>query len=156
MNLVDSFRPAVEELEREFGDALVAVALFGSTARHEARPRSDLDFLVVLSDTTRGLDRRSQVYRCIHRVVTADGVSRDITVLDWDEGLITNDDAEVTPLILNVAADAIILYDRRGELLSFVTRVKKIIELAGLERYPVKGGKYGWKSKDGIMREVEA
>jgi hypothetical protein len=145
----------VDELQREFKDGLVAVALFGSTARGEAKPRSDLDFLVVLSGG-RGADRRAKVYRCIHTAVTADGVSRDITLLDMDEAFLLDQDAEITPLILNVVADAVILYDPKGELVSFVNRVKKIIQLAGLERYAVKGGKYGWKAKDGILQKVEA
>jgi predicted nucleotidyltransferase len=155
MNVLSPFHSAVEELRREFKGGLIAVALFGSRARGEAKPTSDLDFLVILYGIPTGLDRRIQVYRCIHRAVTADGVPRDVTVLDIDERFILDEDAEITPLILNVVADAVILYDPKGELHSFVNRVKKIIQLAGLERYVVKGGKYGWKPKDGILRKVE-
>ena len=96
-----------------------------------------------------------RVYQCIHRIVTADGVSRDLTVLDWDESFITKDNAEVTPLLLNIAADAIILYDPNRLIRSFLDKVKKIIDLAGLERYKVPTGEYGWKPKDGVLRAVE-
>ena len=53
-------------------------------------------------------------------------------------------------------AEAVILYDTKRELLSFVNRIKRIIELGGLGRYAVKGGKCGWKPRDGILRKVEA
>ena len=104
MVLSSSFDPVVTELKKEFDDNLVAVALFGSVARGEAKSRSDLDFLVILTDKTRDRDRLCRVYQCIHRIVTADGVSRDVTVLDRDEDFIVSNETEVTPLILNIAA----------------------------------------------------
>lgn len=156
LDVLNTFQSVVAALGQEFQRDLVAVALFGSTARREAGPRSDLDFLVVLSHVPRGIERRSHVYQSIHKAVAVDGVSRDVTVLDVDERYIVNEEAVVTPLILNVAADAVILYDPKGELLSFVNRVKRIVEVAGLERYSVGGGKYGWKPRDGLLREVEA
>jgi predicted nucleotidyltransferase len=156
MKVFNPFHSVVEELLRQFNGNVIAVALFGSTARGEAKPTSDLDFLVVLSGSPASPDRRSQVYRCIHNAVTSDGVSRDVTALDMDEKSILDEDAEITPLMLNVVADAVILYDPKGELRSFVDRVKKVIQLAGLERYAVRDGKYGWKPKDGILRKVEA
>ena len=155
MVLSSSFDPVVTELKKEFDDNLVAVALFGSVARGEAKPRSDLDFLVILTDKTRDRDRLCRVYQCIHRIVTADGVSRDVTVLESDEDFIVSNDTEVTPLILNIAADAIILHDPKHKLSSFIDKVKKIIDLAGLERYKVETGEYGWKPKDGVLHEVE-
>jgi uncharacterized protein len=37
-------------LEQEYGDRLVPVVLFGSQARGDAEPESDIDVMVVLSD----------------------------------------------------------------------------------------------------------
>lgn len=156
MSRSGSFESVVGGLKREFGECLVAVALFGSTAREEAGAESDLDFLVVLRGVPKDVERRSRVYKCIHRVVTADGVARDVTVLDLDEGFIVDGDVEITPLILNVAADAIVLYDPDEKLRVFFDRVKKIVELAGLQRYSTKDGKHGWRPKDGVLRRVEA
>ena len=134
-------------LRQKFSDHLLAVALFGSAARCEADERSDLDFLVVLRGIPKDLQRRYEVYKPIHEAVT---------VIDLDEELITNKDVEVTPLMLNIASDAVILYDPEGKLASFVEHVLKLIQVAGLERYRTRDGKYGWKPKDGVLRAVEA
>ncbi len=147
----------IENLGNRFSDRLVAVALFGSAARNEAKERSDLDFLVVLRGIPKTLQRRYQVYKPIHDTLTAQSShTRDITVIDLDEDFITNEDAEITSLMLNIATDAAILYDPEGKLASFLERVRRLIRAAGLERYRTKDGRYGWKPKDGVLRAVEA
>ena len=147
----------VKNLRGRFSDHLVAVALFGSAARGEAVERSDLDFLVVLRGIPKSLERRYQVYKPIHDAVAMQSRQvRDTTVIDLDEEFIKDEDVEITPMMLNIAADAIILYDPEGRLASFIERVRRLIQVAGLERYRTKDGKYGWKPRDGVLRAVEA
>jgi predicted nucleotidyltransferase len=146
----------VGKLNEKFGDNLAAVALFGSAARCEADERSDLDFLVVLRGIPKGLQRRYEVYEPIHEAVTMQSRQTDVTVIDLDEEFIMNTDVEITPLMLNIASDALILYDPEGKLASFVEHVLKLIQVAGLERYRTRDGKYGWKPKYGVLRAVEA
>lgn len=156
--LVSTLSQAViKNLHDKFADHLVAVALFGSAARGEAGERSDLDFLVVLRGIPKTLQRRYEVYKPIHDTVTTQsGRTRDVTVIDLDEEFIDNDDVEITSLMLNIASDANIIYDPDGKLASFLSRVRKLIDAAGLERYRTGDGKYGWKPKDGVLRAVEA
>lgn len=150
-------RGVVENLRDRFSDHLVAVALFGSAARGEAGERSDLDFLVVLRGIPKSLQRRYQVYKPIHDAVALQSRQvRDTTVIDLDEEFIKDEDVEITPMMLNIAADAIMLYDPEGRLASFIERVRRLIQVAGLERYRTKDGKYGWKPRDGVLRAVEA
>jgi len=146
----------VKKLRERFADNLVAVALFGSAARGEAGQRSDLDFLVVLCGIPKTLQRRYEVYKPIHDAVAQFGPARDVTVIDLDEEFITDQDVEITSLMLNVTADASILYDRDGKLASFFGHVRRLVDAAGLERYRTKEGKYGWKPRDGVLRAVEA
>ncbi len=147
----------VENLRKRFSDSLVAVALFGSAARNEAKERSDFDFLVILRGIPKSLERRYQVYRPIHDALTAQSSrTTDITVIDLDEEFITDENAEITSLMLNIASDAAILYDPEGKLASFLEGVRRLIRAAGLERYRTKDGKYGWKPKEGVLRPVEA
>ena len=147
----------VKNLRGRFSDHLVAVGLFGSAARGEAVERSDLDFLVVLRGIPKSMERRYQVYKPIHdAVATQSRQVRDTTVIELDEEFIKDEDVEITPMMLNIAADAIILYDPEGRLASFIERVRRLIQVAGLERYRTKDGKYGWKPRDGVLRAVEA
>lgn len=147
----------INNLHDKFVDHLVAVALFGSAARGEAGERSDLDFLVVLRGIPKTLQRRYEVYKPIHDAVIAQsGRTSDVTVIDLDEEFIENDDVEITSLMLNIAFDANVIYDPDGKLATFLARVRKLIDAAGLERYRTRDGKYGWKPKDGVLRAVEA
>lgn len=146
----------VQELRGKFREHLVAVALFGSAARGESGPRSDLDFLVVLRGVPKTIERRYEVYKPIHSAITSHyRQARDVTVLDIDEEFIEDTDTEVTSLILNVSSDAVILFDPSGKLATFLDSVRKLIEAAGLERYRTKDGKYGWKPKSGRLQTVE-
>jgi predicted nucleotidyltransferase len=136
---------------------LVAVALFGSAAREEATEGSDLDFLVVLRGVPKSLERRYEVYRPIRDALTMQSRKiRGITAIDLDEEFINDEDAEVTPLMLNIASDAAILYDPEGELSTFLRRVRRLIKVAGLQRYRTRDGKYGWRPKQGILQIIEA
>lgn len=155
--MISLSQAVVERLREEFSDHLVAVALFGSAARDEVAERSDLDFLVVLRGIPKSLERRYRVYKPIYDVVTRQqGRVRDVTLMDLDEEFIKNEDAEITSLMLNIASDAVILYDPERELASFFERVRRLIKVAGLERYETKEGKYGWKPRHRVLRTVEA
>jgi len=148
---------AVKKLRDRFNDKLVAVALFGSAARGEAGGRSDLDFLVVLRGLPWSLSRRYLAYRPIYEAVNLQAEkTADVTVIDVDEEFITDEKAEITSLMLNIAWDAIILYDPENKLSSFLNRVRRLVEAAGLERYRTPEGKYGWKPKCGRLQPVEA
>jgi len=147
----------VDRLRERFSGHLVAVALFGSAARGEAAEGSDLDFLVVLRGVPKSLERRYEVYRPIRDALTMKSRKvRDITALDIDEEFINDENAEITPLMLNIASDASILYDPKGQLASFLQRIQRLIEVGGLERYRTKDGKYGWRPKQRLPQIVEA
>lgn len=146
----------VQSLQAKFRDHLVAVALFGSAARGETDPRSDLDFLVVLRGIPKTLERRYEVYKPIHDAITSQHRQvKDVTVIDIDEEYINDENAEISSLMLNIISDAVILHDPSGKLATFVNEGRRLIETAGLERYKTKDGKYGWKSKNGRIRAVE-
>jgi len=146
----------VQSLQAKFRDHLVAVALFGSAARGEADPRSDLDFLVVLRGIPKTLERRYEVYKPIHDAITSNhGRVEDVTVIDIDEEYINDVNAEINSLMLNIISDAVILHDPSGKLAAFINDGRRLIETAGLVRYKTKEGKYGWKSMSGRIRAVE-
>lgn len=134
---------ASEELEKVFGEEFVGLALFGSWARGEAEKDSDVDVLVLLK-SMKGLRVRSKIYKAITRIV-----GRPLTIVDVRVGEVTSEDLEVTPLLLNILYDAIIVFDREGVLKELVEKVNKLITKAKLVRYKTPNGKYGWKRVDG-------
>lgn len=102
-----------------YGDRVRSVCLFGSLARGEAGPESDVDVLAVVDglpedagsryEETSGLRmelRRTEAYNKLKR----DGKPRLIS-----EVYLTPDEVEKhPPILLDVVEDGIILYDKGG------------------------------------------
>ncbi len=83
------------------------VILFGSHARGQARPDSDVDLLVVLED---GTDRRQKAV-AIRRALKHFPLSKDIIVTTPDE--IARRGALVGPVLRPALRDGVVLYERR-------------------------------------------
>jgi len=108
-----SVAPAyVETLKRERGASLLAAVLFGSVARGEAGPFSDIDLLLVLKDLPPGRLARQKVleqadcYIDPHlQALRKGGIFTDISpVLKTPE-----EASRIVPLYLDMVEDAIIL-----------------------------------------------
>ena len=129
-------------LER-FGEDLVAVVLFGSYARGETIEGSDLDLFVVVKDLPDGImERRFLVYDSL--TLLRRELKVDISVFEAEPEEI---DGAITPLLLNIAHDGIVLYDREGAVSSFLRKVVEAAGKAELVRYRTTDGKYGWKPR---------
>ncbi len=145
-NFTEIRKIAVNCLVGELGEKFLGLALFGSVARGEGNERSDLDFFVV----TRGVEgdreqRRRRMYRILSPVNRR--FRRDVSVFTLEESEIT----DVTPLLINIAHDAVILFDPEGYLEKLFERVKEAVRRAGLVPYRTRDGKIGWKP----VRELE-
>ena len=90
------------------------------------------------------MEIRSAIYRIIAR-----HVKRALTLVDVRLDEITGDDVVLTPLLINVVADAVVVWDPSGVLSEFVEKGRELIRKAGLVRYRTPDGKYGWKREDG-------
>lgn len=137
---------AVESLQNRFGEDLEAVVLFGSSARGEAVELSDLDFFVVVHGLPEEpVKRRFVVYDAMTPV--SKEFKRDVSVIEIEADEIGK---QITPMLINIAHDGIILYDRTGRVGDLLRRVNKAVERAGLVRYRTSDGKYGWKPKQAL------
>ena len=127
-------------LSRLVGSSFVAVLLFGSLARCEAGDRSDVDLLVLHT----GLNRIDSVRRRRAVYLAVSALLRDypLTVIDMDINEFLNPGI-ITPLLLNIYWDAVVLLDRTGKLSEFLERVRRRIVESGLRR--VRDGRaYYW------------
>ena len=138
-------RDPVGELRRRLGDLpgyVKAVLLFGSLARGEAGERSDVDLLVLHSGAPvrDPVERRRLLYKLVAERL--EGAFEAVTLVDMDLERFLKPET-VTPLLLNIYADALVVIDRVGSLEEFLQRVRRRIGELGLTR--VKDGKaYYW------------
>jgi hypothetical protein len=132
--VAERYASALQDL---LGDALVAVVLFGSAARGEAKAISDIDLLVVADDLpARRLARHERV-RPADEAVQADlaglrktGIFVDLHVLLKTPG----EAAGLRPLYLDLVEDAVILYDRGGFFAGVLARLRASLDRLGARR----------------------
>ena len=118
------------------GQRLVGLAMFGSRARGDARPDSDLDLLLIADGLPRDLfDRASVVQAPPLRV---DDPSVSVRALSPEEY-----ERDIAPIDLDIGMDAVVLHDRDGYLADRLALVRERIEQAGLVRAPDLS--WGWR-----------
>ena len=127
----------VDRYVKALGDNLVALAFFGSCARGEGTEASDIDVLLIAEELPRHPWERG---RLIYRPIKEPSWGR-IAVLARTVEEFT---ADVSPLHLDLAEDAIIIYDPQGFLTAKLDRVQELIEEAGLVRERTSGGLVWW------------
>lgn len=130
----------IERIRSEFGKVLVGIVLFGSEARGEATPSSDIDLLLVLKSSVE-LDR--EFY------------------LRWDRAFQNKEDRRFSPhfsrlplevsavgsLWLEAALDGILLWGHRREVSHFLSNLRHAMVEGMFQRKTVKGQAY-WVRND--------
>ncbi len=135
-------RSLVSAFLKVFGSKLVSLVLYGSYARCEPRPDSDIDVLVVLEKL---LEDRFQLH------VLLDEVEKNLIeafeklgelgytpvlspiILDRERAM------RFRPLYIDIVFDAVILYDKDFFMKSILEKVRRKLEALGARR--VKIGK---------------
>ena len=124
-------------LEEHLGDRLVSVVLFGSVARGEAGPNSDLDLLIVAEDLPPGRFARLRLLEAADRAFEPElealrgrGVHTRLSRV-----IKTRAEARRTvPLYLDMVEDARLLYDRDGFFAGVLARLRRRLAELGAER----------------------
>lgn len=124
---------AIEHL----GQELTSVVLYGSVARCEARPDSDIDLLVIVRDLPKGAFRRRQLLEPVRERLLP-----ELETL-WEKGIYT-DFAEVIKteaearrfhlLYLDIMEDGILLHDRDGFFAGVLERLRVQLAKLGAQR----------------------
>ncbi len=126
-----------ELLRGALGENLVSVVLFGSVARGEAGPDSDIDLLVVCETFPAGrfarlrmLEPADQAFETELERLQAQGVRTRLSLV-----LKTRDEAtRVVPLYLDLVEDARLLHDRDGFFTGVLKRLRSALTQNGAER----------------------
>ena len=139
---------AVDAWTRALGDRLVSVVLFGSVARGESRPSSDIDLLVVARGFPRALrDRRAEL------LAAWDAIRPGCRLADVEWNLVTKTPEEArhhSPLYLDMVEDAVLLVDRDGFFAAVLGSLAERMRALGSRRVRLPDGSWYWDLKPGM------
>jgi len=112
---------------------VMSVVMFGSRARGESGERSDVDLLVLLEncEVEDPVARRRLLYMLIRKALG--GEFEGLTVVDVELERFLKPE-EVSPLLLNVYWDGVVVYDKTGSLCDFLQEARERIVKSGLKR----------------------
>jgi predicted nucleotidyltransferase len=153
MNLLERYDRLLERLigglHAEYGDRLIAVAVFGSVGRRTPREDSDVDVLVVARDLPDGrFSRVAEFERVEARLETALREVHPDGVPVWLSPVFKTP-AEVSqgsPLFLDMVDDARLLFDRDGFLARELARLRARLQALGARRRWL-GNAWYWELK---------
>jgi uncharacterized protein len=138
----------VAEYRAAIGDDLVAIALFGSVARGQARPDSDLDLYVVTRRSILGDARLHAMWGRIdasreYQALVAVGYRPTPSSVPH-----TVDDLARHPwILLDIAHHGIVLYDPESVLARELDAVRRRIAELGSRRIELPDGSWYWDLK---------
>jgi len=153
--LLDKF---VARLQETFGDNLVSAVLYGSVARGDFKPRSDIDLLVVFESLPlRWPERRDLVYNVAYAVEEEIPQQRDAGQCHHFGLLIkTREQAQYTqPYYLDMTTDARLLYDKGDFFKGVLDRLRARMKELGSKKIYLNERQWYWVLKPGnVFGEV--
>jgi predicted nucleotidyltransferase len=136
---------ATDRWMADLGDRLLSLVLFGSVARREAKPTSDIDLVVVVEGLPRRLaDRRRPLLDSWERVRAA----RALPPVEWN--LVVKSPAEAqyhSPLYLDIVEDGILIVDRGGLFAVVLGAMRERMRVLRSRRVYLPDGNWYWDLK---------
>lgn len=136
---------AAETWTADLGDRLVSIVLFGSVARRQARPTSDIDLVLVAEGLPRGMaDRRRSFLESWERARAA----RSLPSVQWN--LVTKSTGEArvhSPLYLDIVEEGIVILDRDGFFADVLAGMRERMRALGSRRVFLDDGTWYWDLK---------
>jgi len=119
------------------GDNLTSVVLFGSVARGEAQPNSDIDLLVICRELPTGVFRRGEILEPVREKLQSEleNLWEQAYYTDFTEVIRTESEAKRMRLLyLDMTEEALILFDRDGFFAKLLTQVRTQLRKLGAQR----------------------
>jgi hypothetical protein len=145
--------------EGYFGDRLVSICFFGSVARGDATPESDVDVLVVAENLPRDIGFRARQTQFIrdkirgseaHRKLRLEGRNAFIS-----EILLSPEEVKThPPILLDITDDGLIMYDRNSFLESVLADIRLRLKDLGGRKVKARRGHYWILKPDADPNEV--
>lgn len=136
---------AVPLWSEQLGEALVSIVLYGSVARGDAEPRSDIDLLFVVDDAPSSHTARREP---LLRAWEQHRHTRALPTVTWSFIVKTRDEARVhSPLYLDMVEDAVLLLDREGFFESVLEEMRDRMRQLGSRRVHLPDGSWYWDLK---------
>jgi len=124
---------------------LVSIVLFGSVARRQARPTSDIDVLLVADGLPRSRAERRQPFLDAWEAAR---VARGLPSIEWNVIVKTPDEATYrSPLYLDMTEDAILVHDRDGFFEKVLAGMRERMRELGSRRVHLPDGSWYWDLK---------
>jgi len=129
----------------DLGERLVSLVLFGSVARGQARPTSDIDLLVVAKGLPWSLaDRRRPLLAAWERARAAEGLAP----VSWN--LVTKSPEEArahSPLYLDIVEEGLLILDQGGFFQAVLAGMRARMRALGSRRIHLDDGSWYWDLK---------
>ncbi len=142
----------VNNLLKEFKDKIISIAVFGSVARGDFKPTSDIDLIIIMKKPLpKSRMKRHKLISNILDKIEDDRVKLARKGIYTAISPIILDDEEAKyfrPLYLDLTQDAIIIYDKQNLLHKILQKLKQLIqEYEGERRW--LGKQWYWIFKKG-------
>lgn len=142
-------KQAVAALQAALGDRLMAVVLFGSRARGDARETSDWDLLVIAEGLPEKMFER---HLFLKGLLPSDCRGAISLLAKTPEEF----ESHLASLYLDIALDGQILYDPRGYAHQRLASLRRLISKAGLYRERTEAGDvWRWQKQPSGPWELE-
>ena len=139
----------VDALRRTLGNDLISVVLYGSVARGEAAPHSDIDLLIVSDGLPEGRFAKRKVLKQARALMAEqkDALFQSGIWSNFSEIIKTREAAQKRNyLYLDISEDAVILFDKDNFFEKLLTEFRALLKQMGSVRRVYKGHRY-WDLK---------
>ncbi|MCZ7359857.1 MAG: nucleotidyltransferase domain-containing protein [Candidatus Methanoperedens sp.] len=127
VSLIEEYCSAIKN---HFSDRLISICLFGSVARGEAKPDSDIDFLIVTHEYL----KKSKAYISLRK--------SNISGLISDIFFTPEEIKGHPPILLDIIDDGIVLYDRDSFLSKELKLLKRKLQAQKAQKVKTERGHF--------------